>query len=301
VKTLKVPRQPEGRLRVEPGLAPEDLRAIEELAATCMAADGGRLKLELGILQSRPATQFNDLLWTQDRGLVGFLGIYGFRSDQAELSGMVHPSARRQGVFSKLFEAATTELTSRGVPEVLLVVDRLYDAGACFARSVGGTIEHSEHRMRLLREPAPLVGDPRVTVREAEVSDGPFVTSCLAEAFDMPAEQLRNEEIEALARRFPGTLVIEYENALAGTVRVDRRGRAAGVYGFAVVPRLQGRGIGRQVLSGLARDLVAEGLEEIDLEVACTNDAALHLYLSCGFEVMGTEDYYGVSLSSQDS
>jgi ribosomal protein S18 acetylase RimI-like enzyme len=55
------------------------------------------------------------------------------------------------------------------------------------------------------------------------------------------------------------------------------------------------------VLSGLARDLVAGGLKEIGLEVACTNDAALRLYLSCGFEVMGTEDYYAVSLSSQDS
>ncbi len=50
------------------------------------------------------------------------------------------------------------------------------------------------------------------------------------------------------------------------------------------------------MLSGLARELVAEGVAEVGLEVSCTNDSALHLYLSCGFEVTGTEDYYSVTV-----
>jgi len=75
---------------------------------------------------------------------------------------------------------------------------------------------------------------------------------------------------------------------------VDRDYQAAGIYGFAVVPRYQGRGIGRQVLATLARQLKAEGVADIGLEVSVTNDAALRLYLSCGFDVMGTEDYYEV-------
>jgi hypothetical protein len=93
-------KQPAGRLRAEPGLGPGDLRAIEELAVVCVPVDGGRPKLEWGILQSRPPEQVNDFLWTGTNGLVGFLGLYGFRPEQVELCGMVHPSARRQGVFS---------------------------------------------------------------------------------------------------------------------------------------------------------------------------------------------------------
>ena len=77
-----------------------------------MAVDGGRLKLEYGILQSRPPEQVNDFLWIAERDLIGFLGIYGYRSDQAEICGMVHPSARRRGIFSRLFEAATAELVT---------------------------------------------------------------------------------------------------------------------------------------------------------------------------------------------
>jgi len=292
-------KQPPGHLRSEPGLRPEDLRAIEDLAAACVAVDGGRLKLERGVLQSRPPDRVNDFLWMGEQGLLGFLGLYGDRPDQAEICGMVHPGARRQGVFSRLFEAATAELARRGVPQALLVVDRLYDSGSCFARHVGGTIEHSEHRMTLRREPADVFANPLVTIRDAVLGDARFVLSCLTEAFGLPTEHLGDSQVEALARRFPGTLVIEYANERVGTVRVDRDDHAAGIYGFAVVPRYQGRGIGGQVLSTLARDLKAEGVADIGLEVSVTNDAALRLYLSCGFDVMGTEDYYELRFESQ--
>ena len=94
-------------------------------------------------------------------------------------------------------------------------------------------IEHSEHRMMLRREPAAVAADPLVTIRAAELADGPFVVSCLAKAFDFPAD-LEAGELETLAKRFPGTLVIDYANQPVGTVRVDRDADAAGIYGFAI-------------------------------------------------------------------
>jgi len=290
-------KQPPGLLRADPGLSPEELREIENLAAACIAVDGGRLKLELRALASRPSDLVNDFLWTGPDGLIGFLGVYGYRPDQVELLGMVHPSWRRLGVFSRLFEAAMAEVARRGVPQALLVVDRVYETGSAFARSVGGTIEHSEHRMVLRNEPARIKADPRVTARRAERADVPFVIECLAEAFDYPTDLLDAEEIDALASRFPGTLVIERAGEPVGTIRIARNGEGAGIYGFAVLPRYQGRGIGRQVLSEIARELVTEGQPEVGLEVSCTNDSALRLYLSCGFEVTGTEDYYSVTVA----
>ena len=211
---------------------------------------------------------------------------------------MVHPAWRRLGVFSRLWDAATAEIADRGgCPEALLVVDRIYGAGAAFALSVGGALEHSEHRMVLRREPAAFVRDPRVSVRRAGRDDATFVIACLAEAFDFPTGVLEAEEVDSLARRFPGTFVVERAGEAVGTVRVERKGEVAGIYGFAVLPRHQGQGIGRQVLSGLARELLAEGMREVGLEVSVSNDSALHLYESCGFEVTGTEDYYKVAVA----
>jgi ribosomal protein S18 acetylase RimI-like enzyme len=162
-------------------------------------------------------------------------------------------------------------------------------------------IEHSEHRMRLTREPAESNNNPLVTVRELMPADGPFLISCLAEAFAQPAERFENADYDVFTKRFPGTFIIDYADERVGTVRVDRHEGAADIYGFAVLPKFQGGGIERQVLSSLARDLAEEGVERVErveLAVSCTNDGALHLYLSSGFDVMGTEDYYGVSLGS---
>jgi len=278
------------------GLAPDDIAGIEELAAACVAIDGGRLKLEWRTIKTRPADKVNDFLWIGPDGLVGFLGLYGFRSDQIEICGMVHPSWRRQGIFSRLFETAIAEAAGKGASNVLMVVDRLYEAGAAFARSVGGTIEHSEHRMVLGNDPAAYVPDPLVRVRPAELFDAAFIVSCLTEAFDLPAPQLDLDEIEELAKSYPGTFVIELGENLVGTIRQERDEDSADIYGFAVTAPYRGRGIGRQVLSGIARQLVFEGVSRVGLEVSTMNDSALGLYRSCGFEVTGTEDYYEVQL-----
>ncbi len=286
-------------------MRPEDLDAIAALASTCVEVDGGRLKLEWATLRSRPAEVVNDFRWVDERGLVGFLGLYGFRSDQVEMCGMVRPDARRQGVFSSLFDAARSELRRRNASQVLLVVHRGYEAGAAFARSVGGVIEHSEHRMELRRDPAPMIPDPLVSARAAHSDDAPFVMGCVSAAFGLPAPPAAEEEpeplyLERLSKDLANTRVIDYSGIPVGTVRVDREDGAAGIYGFAVLPQFQGRGIGRQVLSDLARDLPAQGARSVSLEVATSNDAALGLYLSCGFDVMGTEDYFAVPVGRHD-
>jgi ribosomal protein S18 acetylase RimI-like enzyme len=63
-----------------------------------------------------------------------------------------------------------------------------------------------------------------------------------------------------------------------------------------VDPAWQGRGIGRDVLRRVCRELRDEGIQRIGLEVAVENDHALRLYTSLGFTQITTEDYYGLPL-----
>lgn len=100
------------------------------------------------------------------------------------------------------------------------------------------------------------------------------------------------------------TLVVERDGERAGTLRVDRRedgGRSrAGIYGFAVLPAQQGRGIGRAALTDVIALLRGEGVDEITLEVAVSNDAALKVYETCGFDRVGTDDYFMVQPGQPD-
>src|SRR5881275_2227586 len=97
------------------GLDTSELSEIKQLAQLCNQHDGLDLKLNWNILRDRPSDQLNDFLYYADGQLVGFLALFSFNSLEGEISGMVHPTYRRRGIFSALFAAARQEAVRRGL------------------------------------------------------------------------------------------------------------------------------------------------------------------------------------------
>lgn len=277
-------------LELAAGLDDRALRAIADLEREVIAADGGRLKLEWGVLRSRSNGEVNDVLWWDGDRLVGFLGCYSFGAGEPEVAGMVAPAARRTGVATRLLDAALPIWQAHGHRRVLLVVPRQSDAGRALALGRGGVLDHSEHAMRLVGTPDEGTPDPRLALRPAEPADVPAMSRLLEAAFGRPALDLDDELASGRSR----TLVAERDGVAVGSLRVSREDEGAGVYGFVVEPALQGRGIGRDVLRRVCRQLRAEGVERIALEVAVDNPRALGLYTSVGFTEVTTEDYYAL-------
>ena len=67
------------------------------------------------------------------------------------------------------------------------------------------------------------------------------------------------------------------------------------VAGLVVDPRVQGRGLGRDLLRRVCEQLVDGGAASVALQVSVDNDRALGLYTSLGFAKVSTEDYYAVA------
>ena len=271
------------------GLSASTLEAIAGLERRVVSADGGRLKLEWNALRHRAGRDVEDLLWWIDGRLAGFLGIYSHGAPVLELAGMVDPEFRRRGIGTALLEDAVEVCRGRPHTAALLVVPRASVAGRGLALRRGGTLDHSEHALRLVGPPSDVRVDPLVTVRAATPADLPAVHEILSAAFGW--------EDPGTVGVDPDLLVIERESTLIGTVRVHPEGDTAGVYGFAIHPDHQGRGIGRDVLHRLCRQALAGGATSVSLEVATDNDRALNLYTSLGFTQVTTEDYYTVRVS----
>ncbi len=274
------------------GLSSRALEAIAELERRVIEADGGRLKLEWETLRRRSGDGVEDVLWWESDRLLGFLGIYGFEA-APELAGMVSPDARRRGIGAALVDAALRLCCERGDRRPLLIVPRASLAGKRLALRRGGLLDRSEHALELHGDPTRGSSDPAITVRPATLADLPLVSRLLERGFDKPAPSGLAERLESPHER---TTIVELSGSAVGTLRLTRDGDSAGVYGFAIDPSWQGRGIGRAALRHACEQLRAEGAHRIGLEVDVENDRALTVYMSVGFAPIITEDYFALRL-----
>ena len=266
------------------------LAAIADLERRVVAADGGRLKLEWGVLRRRSGEQVEDLLWWDGPRLTGFLGIYAFGAPTAELTGMVDPGARRRGIATALLHAALPLCSERGYTKTLLVTPRTPGAGRELALRRGAVLDHSEYALQLTGEPTGAPVDPRITLRPMTAGDAATVRQLLKAGFGW-------EPPAATDRDLAETVIVELAGAAVGTLRLSRDDDTTGVYGFVVHPDHQGQGIGRDVLRRVCSEALAGGAARVHLEVAVDNDRALELYTSLGFAPVATEDYYALPAS----
>ena len=276
------------------GLTDSALEAIEDLERRVLANDGGRLKLEWATLRTPPTDDVRALLWWEYDTLLGFLGIYGFGWPTLELTGMVDPQQRRRGIGRSLLEAALPLCRARGCERLLLVVPRVSLPGRELATSLGATHDHSEHALTLSKRPADGAGDPALHLREATKADLPALSALFLDGFG----EARLDGTGTLTDQQSRTLMIDRDGETIGTLRVTNDGYLARVYGFVVASQWRGRGVGREALERVCRDLFDAGADSVGLEVEVANDHALGLYTSVGFEPVATEDYYALPLGA---
>jgi ribosomal protein S18 acetylase RimI-like enzyme len=269
---------------------------VADLEKRVVEADGGRLKLEWGVLQTRGGQRVEDVLWWDGDQLLGFVGLYAFGAPTVEIAGMVDPSTRRRGIATALLDAVLPLCLDRSYERALLVTPRRPVAGRAFALSRGARLEHSEHALVLHGAPTDGRADPQIRLRTATPADAPDLSRLLADGFG----QAPSDVIERMAEDSARTLVAEREGSVVGTVRLTREGDDGRVYGFAVDTALRGRGIGRDILRRVCRQLRVDGAERIGLEVEVDNDHALGLYTSLGFTQVTTEDYYELPRHPED-
>jgi ribosomal protein S18 acetylase RimI-like enzyme len=276
------------------GLSADDLAQIRQLADICNAYEGLNLKLNWEDLRLRTADETSDFAYYRQGALIGFLGIYIFGSQRAEISGMVHPDARRGGIFRVLLDAAQAECARRGCSEVLLICERTSRSGAAFARAMGGRLVFSEHKMELDQQARlPAVAGP-VRLRRAQIADADIVARIVAISFgeapdNAAARQSIIKDMQSELRQF---FIGELDGVPIGALNLSADEADIGIYGFGVLPDQRGRGYGRQMLAQAIQEALAQHARRVTLEVETNNNSALALYQSCGFSEVANYDYY---------
>jgi ribosomal protein S18 acetylase RimI-like enzyme len=273
--------------------------AIRELAAICEKHDRISLKLNWGLLERRSGDITNDLLYYRDGCLVGFIGIYTFISAEAELSGMVHPDYRRQGIFKELAVLAEELCRNRGALHAIYICPRLSESGRGFLSIRDIPYSFSEFVMERDDTVSILAQggfQPAVALRQAAEADLPLLSELIQLGFGIAEEdafRLAERGLFADGLAYIG----EMDGRAVGKLNVKLKKDSAFILGFCVRPEARGRGYGKALLAGVLERLRRERkLSRYVLEVAADNDRALSLYESCGFRTVQTIDYYKLSL-----
>lgn len=271
----------------------EDINALKEI---CTKIDNISLKLEIDFKINKPKKKkknienINEFMFYDDDILIGYIGICNFGGHTLELSGMVHPDYRRNGVFTKIFSLVKDELNKRNTKNIFLLSDSNSIAGINFIKKVSNIYDHSEYEMFIKKDFVQEKVLSHVELRNATINDAKeiswqnsiyFGIEYNGEVFSMPEE---GEE------SFIYLAVVN--NIIVGKVHLEINKGIGGVYGLGVLPEYRSKGCGRQILIMAIEKLKEKNSNKIMLQVEIKNKNALNLYKSCGFEETSIMDYY---------
>ena len=130
-----------------------------------------------------------------------------------------------------------------------------------------------------------------IRIREMQIDDLDEVLQIEEESFSVP--WTANGFFTFLIREDALFLSAVEEEKIVGYIGLIQAGPEADITNVAVKESCRGKGIGR-LLVGRMLDLAkSRGVEDIFLEVRVSNDPAIRLYRSFGFEPVGLrKDYY---------
>jgi ribosomal protein S18 acetylase RimI-like enzyme len=283
-------------------LTARELLEVEHLAALCNAREGLHLRLDSTMLDL-PTLPTDDLfLFYQHNMLLGSLLLDRYHSAMKEVTGMVHPNFRRQGIFRALLVAASAECRHRGIRRLLFPCETSALSGQAFLRQQGARREFAEHRMVLGRFDPRVRSDAHLRVRTALRDDLADLALILAADFAGNREAARQHLLRVFERpnqRFAMAIYEHGESGCAepvGMLRVEELPTELGVYGFFVRPEYRGRGHGRQLLEETIANVRACSHKPVMLEVDTQNLHAFNLYRSLGFVIERTYEYYDLAL-----
>jgi ribosomal protein S18 acetylase RimI-like enzyme len=248
------------------------------------------------MLRTRTGEQTDDFLFYEDGRLVGFLGMYRFKPDEIEVSGMVHPAYRRRGGFARLYAAARRSCIERAIPSMLWICERRSVSGKAFLDALGCAYSFSEYVLDLDLAALPPLTPSDLHIRPATAADAALIADLMASGFGMQAADIDPFLDKELSRPDRNLLVVSRAGQPFAVIGAQALPEGAYIYGFVVAAEARGRGYGRQILLHTVHDLVAAGQRAISLEVATGNAGALGLYQSCGFRETSANDYFTLPL-----
>jgi GNAT superfamily N-acetyltransferase len=273
------------------------LKPLRALARQCEIADGYPVKLYWNLLETRRHDpRAFDYLYLPDKQFrpkpIGLLSIYYFQ-DGVEITAMVDPNHRYQGIFTTLMKNALKILQAYSVPSYMLACHAKAESlnAKCAAR--GGKLDHSEIEMqgpKHLTSPAKRV----IKFQPADIGDMKLLIeihqACFPES-SLASIKVRLKSMLEEPNRYTWIAVNETGTPVGKIhMRVDET--VIFLHDLGIIPAFQNQGYGTSLIYTWYQQYNSQEEKPILIDVLGDNTVAIRLYANCGFTITSEYNFW---------
>ena len=263
------------------------LLEVKALIATCQNYDGTFREPYLSNMLNFDPNMPAFFLYYEKGELVGLLTVYADDQD-VEVTILVHPDHRRQGIARALYRSFEKETASYPIESVTFQTERVFlERHPDFVNN-WGLVEDEETETWLGkdRRPYPLATVSNLDVLLADRSYQDQISQLKFQAF---SEEHESKDVVdryvAKALKDPESrLYILLKNGqVIGTCTVDLSSNTNYLYGLAIAELERGQGYGSYLAKSLVNKLIEQNDKEFQIAVEDSNVGAKRLYEKIGF------------------
>ena len=268
-------------------LSQEELSEAKKLINCCQAYDGTYRDPYLSNMLNFDLSMPAFFLFYEKGELVGLLTVYADDQD-VEVTILVHPNHRRQGIARALFTSFEKETTSSPIRSVTFQTERIFlDRHPDFVNNWGLVKdEETETWLGKDRRPYQLVTVSNLEVLLADSSYQEQISQLKFQAF---SEEHESKEVvdryvaEALKDPESHLYILLKDGQVIGTCTVDLSTNTNYLYGLAISELERGKGYGSYLAKSLVNQLIEQNDKEFQIAVEDSNVGAKSLYEKIGF------------------
>ncbi|MDX2345959.1 MAG: GNAT family N-acetyltransferase [Legionella sp.] len=278
-------------LRTTHQLSSSDLNALKTLLNTCQEVDSARIPVYSHLLKdgrSGPPS----LLYYQQEQLVGFLALFRFHANVAEIALLTHPSYRKQGLASQLWESMCQNVQLLNLPLTHFIVSSPQGLNQTWSHQHAFHFENTEYNMTCPPY-APRISHQCIyTIKTADYHDIDNLYTIDHACFNPNRPEPIQRIKKMLSTPNCKIFILFHKKQIIGQVHLKIKDQKIWLTDFAILPHMQQQGFGKILLIYCMKYAYKHHKKEINLTVLAKNTSAVHLYQNIGFQIYNAIDYY---------
>ena len=284
----------------QPYLDEATVRQIKQLEEISKSHDhiSFKFELEYKLTDAREkqkqgiSSRNSEFLVFDNDQLIANSEISAFGGEEPEVSGVVHPDYRRQGIFTRLIKEVEKELSGRGIETYLLIVDDKSSTGKDWLKERYKEFSHAEYEMVLDPQTQDGLSPSSVQLILASNDDIKDIIRLDQTFGSNPNEPNPEYFPEEQIKRGMEIYLVKLGEESIGKINIHFQGHDAWIFGFVINQKYRGKHLGEATIRESISLMKNRKVNHIYLQVDSKNQVAYSLYRKMGFESIYTMNYY---------